>query len=83
MFKVLERSRIQGTYLNIMKAIGHNPIYSQHQIKWRETQSNFTKVRDKTRLSSPYVHKMGCEALVRVIRPLKEVKGIEFFKKGN
>ena len=25
---------------------------SQHQIKWVETQSNFTKIRDKTRLST-------------------------------
>ena len=25
---------------------------SQHQIKWRETQSNYTKIRDKIRLST-------------------------------
>jgi hypothetical protein len=26
--------------------------YSQHQIKWRETQSNSTKIKNKTRLST-------------------------------
>jgi hypothetical protein len=36
MLKVLERSGIQGLYLNIIKAIYRKNI-SQHQTKWRET----------------------------------------------
>ena len=38
--KVLEKAGIQGTYLNIIKAI----YTSQHQTKWRETQSNHTEI---------------------------------------
>jgi hypothetical protein len=41
MIKVMERSIIQGPYLNIIKA-----IYSKHQSKWREAGSNPTKIRD-------------------------------------
>jgi hypothetical protein len=50
MIKVLESSRIQGTYLNTIKPISSKPITNQHQIKLREMQSNSTKIRNKTRL---------------------------------
>jgi hypothetical protein len=43
--KVIERSGIQGPYLNMIKAI-YKQTSSQHQTKWRETQSNPTKIRD-------------------------------------
>jgi hypothetical protein len=46
MIKVLERSGIQGPYLNIIKEI----YSSQHKTKWREAGSNPTKIRDRTRL---------------------------------
>jgi hypothetical protein len=42
MIKVLERSGIQGTYLNIIKAIYSKPIANI----WREAECNPTKVRD-------------------------------------
>jgi hypothetical protein len=45
MLKVLARTGIQGPYPNIVK-----PIYSKPVAKWRETLSNATKIRDKTRL---------------------------------
>jgi hypothetical protein len=45
MIKVLERSGIQGPYLNIVKAI-YSKTSCQHQSKWRETSSNPTKFRD-------------------------------------
>jgi hypothetical protein len=41
MIKVLERSGIQGTYLNMVKAISN-----QHQSKREEAGSNPTKIRD-------------------------------------
>ena len=48
MLKILERLGNQGKYLNIIKA-----SYSQYQTKWKETQSNTIKIRDKTALSLP------------------------------
>ena len=47
MIKVLKRPGIQGTYLNFIKV-----IYSQHPVRYRETQSNSTKIRNKTELST-------------------------------
>jgi hypothetical protein len=47
MIKVLERSGIQGPYLDIIKAIYSKPVAN---IKWREAGSNSTKIRHKTRL---------------------------------
>ena len=44
MIKVLERSEIQGAYLNIIKAIYSKPI---DNIKWRETQGNSSKIRNR------------------------------------
>ena len=48
MIKVLEKSEIQGAYLNIIKAIYSKPI---DNIKWRETQGHSTKLR-KRKLSA-------------------------------
>jgi hypothetical protein len=45
MIKVLERSGIQGPYLNIIKS-NLQQTSSQHQTKWKETGSNPTKIRD-------------------------------------
>jgi hypothetical protein len=44
MIKVMERSVIQGPYLNIIKAIYSKPV--KHQSKWREAGSNPTYIRD-------------------------------------
>jgi hypothetical protein len=45
MIKVLERSGIQGPYLNMIKS-DIQQSSSQHQNKWRENQSNPTNIRD-------------------------------------
>jgi hypothetical protein len=45
MIKVLERSGIQGPYLNMIKS-NLQQTSSQHQTKWWETGNNPTKVRD-------------------------------------
>jgi hypothetical protein len=49
MIKILERSGIQGPYLNIIKS-NIQQTSSQHQTKWREAEINPTKIRDWTRL---------------------------------
>ena len=54
---------------------------SQHQTKWRETQSNPTEIRNKTScLFSPYVFDIILEVLVRAIRQQKEIKEIQIRK---
>jgi hypothetical protein len=45
MLKVLERSGIQGPYLNIVKAIYSTPV-ANIKTKWRKTWRNPTKIRD-------------------------------------
>jgi hypothetical protein len=45
MIKVMERSGIQGPYVNIIKS-NLQQTSSQHKTKWREIQSNPTKIRD-------------------------------------
>jgi hypothetical protein len=47
MLKLLERSGIQGTCLNIIK---NNIQQTNRQTKWRETQTNSIKIRDTIRL---------------------------------
>jgi hypothetical protein len=48
--KELERLGIQGTYLNIIKAVYIKPTANIQN--WRKTQSNFTQIRNKRRLST-------------------------------
>jgi hypothetical protein len=49
MLKVLERSGIQGTYLNIIKAIHNKPI-ANSKLNGEKLKSNSTKIRDEVRL---------------------------------
>ena len=46
MIKVLERSEIQGSLRNIVKAKNIQQPSSQDQINWRETWSNATEIRN-------------------------------------
>ena len=75
MIKVLERLGIQGTYLNIIKVISR-----QYQIKWKETQSNSTKIMNKASLPTPYLFNIVLEILARAIGLLKGTKGIQIGK---
>ena len=53
MTKIMERAGMQGSYLNTIKAIYSKPTdNSQHQTKWRESPSDSTEIRIKTRLST-------------------------------
>jgi hypothetical protein len=52
--------------------------YSQHQIKWKETQSNSTEIRGYP--LSPYLLSIIIGFLVGTIRQLKDIKGIQIRK---
>ena len=79
MIKVLERSGITGTYLNMIKS-NIQQTNSQHQTKWRETQGDSSKIKNKTRLSIPYLFNIVLEVLARAIRQQKEIKAIQIRK---
>jgi hypothetical protein len=76
--KVIERSGVQGIYLNNQSNI--QQANSQHQIKWKETYKSSTKIKDKTRLSTPNLVNMVPEVLIKAIRQLKDIKGIQIKK---
>ena len=80
MKKVLERSEIQGTYLNIRKTIYNKPI-TKNKIKWRNTQNN--SVKSGTRQGCPvsaYLFSTVLDVLVRGIRQLKRIREIQVRK---
>ena len=54
MIKVLERAEIQGTYLNIIDAIYSKPVVNIN-LNGKETQSDFTNIRNKTKKSMLYI----------------------------
>ena len=81
MIKVLERSEIQGPYLNIIKE-----IYSKRvaNLKLNGEKLEATPLRSGTRqgcLLSPYVFTIVLEVLDRAIRQQKEIRGIQIRKK--
>ena len=76
MIKVLERIWIQGTYLNIIKA-----IYSKStvNIKLNGENLNVASLKSGTRQGcplSPYLFNTVLEILAIAIRKHKEIKGI-------
>ena len=80
MIKVLERSRIQGTYLNIIKA-----IYSKlsANIKLNGEKLKAISLKSGTRQDcplSPYLFNIVLEVLAIAIRQHKEIKGIRIRK---
>ena len=75
MLKVLERTGIQGPYLNIVKAIYTKPVAN---IKLNGEKLEAIPVKSGTRQGcplSPYLFN-----IVRAIRQHKEVKGIQIGK---
>ena len=76
MIKVLERSGIQGLYLNIIKAIYSKPVAN---IKLNGEKLEAIPLKSGTRLGcplSPYLFNIVLEVLASAIRQQKEVKGI-------
>jgi hypothetical protein len=82
MIKVLERSGIQGPYLNIIKAIYSKPVAN---IKLNGEKLEAILQKSGTRQGcplSPYLFYIVLEVLARAIRQQKEVKRIQIGKEG-
>jgi hypothetical protein len=80
MIKVLERSGIQGPYLNITKAIYSKPVAN---IKVNGKKLEAIPLKSETRQGyplSPYLFNIVLEFLARAIRQQKEAKGIQIGK---
>ena len=80
MIKVLERSGIQGPYLNIVKAIYSKPVAN---IKLNGEKLEAIPVKSGTRQGcplSPYLFNKVLKVLARAIRQQKEVKGTQIAK---
>ena len=80
MIKVLERSGIQGPYLNIVKAIYSKPVAS---IKLNGEKLEAIPPNSGIRQScplSPSLFNIVLEVLARAIRQQKDIKGIQIGK---
>ena len=80
MIKVLERSGIQGTYQNIMKAIYSKPVAN---IKINGKKLEAIPLKSGTRQGcplSPYLFNIVLQVLVRAIRQQKGIKRIKIGK---
>jgi hypothetical protein len=80
MIKVLERSGIQGPYLNMIKAIHSKPVAN---IKVNGENLEAIPLKSGTRQGcslSPYLLNIVLEVLARAIRQQKEIKGIQIGK---
>ena len=81
MSKVLERTGIQGPYLNIVKAVYSKPVAS---IKLNGEKLEAIPLKSGTRQGcplSPYLFNIVLEVLARAIQQHKDVKGIQIGKK--
>jgi hypothetical protein len=80
MIKVMERSGIQGPYLNIIKAIYSKAVAN---IKLNGEKLEAIPLKSGTRQDCPlslYLFNMVLEVLARAIRQEKEIKGIQIGK---
>ena len=83
MIKVLERSGIQGTHLNIIKA-----IYSKPTVNIKLNGEKLKKIPLKSGTKqvyplSPYLFNIVLKVLSKAIRPQKEIKGIQKERKTS
>jgi hypothetical protein len=78
--KVLERSGMQGLYLNVVKAVYSKPVAN---IKLSGVKLEAILLKSGTRVGCPlfpYLFNVVLEILARTIRQQKEVKGIQIGK---
>ena len=81
MIKILERSGIQRTYLNTIKATYSKPLAN---IKLNREKLKEIPLKSRTRQDCPlyqYLFNVVLEVLGRAIRQLKEIKEIQDGKK--
>ena len=77
MIKVMEKSGIQGLYLNIIKAIYSKTVAN---IKVNGEKLEVIPLKSATRQGcplSPYLFNIVLEILTRAIRQQREIKGIQ------
>ena len=79
MIKVLERSGIQGPYLNMVKAIYSKPV-ANIKINGEKLAISVKSGMRQAFPLSPYLFNIVLEVLARAIRQQKEVKGIQIGK---
>ena len=80
LIKVLEGSRIQGPYINRIKAVYSKPVPN---IKWNGMKLDAIPIKSMTRQGcpfSPYLSNIVLEVLDRAIWQRKETKGIQIGK---
>jgi hypothetical protein len=80
MIKVLERSGVQGPYLNIIKAIYSKPVA---KIKLNGDKFEAIPLKSGTRQScplSPYIFNIVLEVLARAIKQQKGIKRMQIGK---
>jgi hypothetical protein len=83
MIKVMERSGIQGPYLNIIKAIYSKPVAN---IKMNGEKLEAIPLKSGTRQGcpfSPYLFNIVLEVLAKAIGQQKEIKGIQLERKKS
>jgi hypothetical protein len=80
MIKVLERSGIQGPYLNMIKAIYSKPVAN---IKVNDEKLEAIPLKSGTRQGCPFspnLFYIVLEVLAKAIRQQKDIKGIQIGK---
>jgi hypothetical protein len=82
MIKVLERSGIQGTYLNMINAIYSKQPVANIKVNGEKLKAIPIKSGSRQHCPfSPYLFNIVLEVLARAIRQQKEVKGIQIRNK--
>jgi hypothetical protein len=80
MIKLLERSGIQGPYLNMIKSIYSKPVLNI-KVNGEKLEAIVLQSGNRQGYSlSPYLFNIALEVLARAIRQEKEIKGIPIGK---